>query len=170
LIKVLISLGTVWFGGWVLGDWYVLVWIRGLVARWDTYYQQGFIIDWLEVGSIILLRLGAPYKMGNIHAGYIKLCVDLHQRDPLCGGRRSGNSPGKLLIWSQTIPGIIYILSLGIWTLSRALDILSAWSQTKNPSRILGALTRVFCHGTDCLVPDQVPQECTGGPRSRLGS
>jgi hypothetical protein len=62
LIKVLISLGTVWFGGWVLGDWYVLVWIRGLVARWDTYYQQGFIIDWLEVGSIILLRLGAPYK------------------------------------------------------------------------------------------------------------
>ena len=45
-----------------MGDWFVLVWIRGLVARWDTYYQQGFIIDWLEVGSIILLRLGAPYK------------------------------------------------------------------------------------------------------------
>jgi hypothetical protein len=33
-----------------------------------------------------------------------------------------------------------------------------------------GSLTRVFFHGTDCLVLDQVPQECTGGPRSRLGS
>jgi hypothetical protein len=46
----------------------------------------------------------------------------------------------------------------------------AAWSQTKNPSHLLGALTRVLCHGTDCLVPDQEPQGCTGGPRSRLGS
>ena len=57
---------------------------------------------------------------------------------------------------------------------SRILGALSgvftAWLFTKNPSRILGALIRVFCHGIDCLVPDQVPQECTGGPRSRLGS
>jgi hypothetical protein len=28
-----------------------------------------------------------------------------------------------------------------------------AWSHTKNPSHLLGALTRVFC----CLVPDQEP-------------
>jgi hypothetical protein len=48
--------------------------------------------------------------------------------------------------------------------------VFTAWSQTKNPSYLLGALTRVFCHGTDCLVLDQEPQECTGGPRSRLGS
>jgi hypothetical protein len=50
------------------------------------------------------------------------------------------------------------------------LGVFTAWSQTRNPSHILGALTRVFCHGTDCLVPDQVPQECTGGPRTQLGS
>jgi hypothetical protein len=45
-----------------------------------------------------------------------------------------------------------------------------AWSPTMNPNHLLGALTRVFCHGTDCLFLDQEPQECTGGPRSLLGS
>jgi hypothetical protein len=33
-----------------------------------------------------------------------------------------------------------------------------------------GALTRVFFHGSNCLVPDQEPQECIGGPRSQLWS
>jgi hypothetical protein len=37
-----------------------------------------------------------------------------------------------------------------------------AWSQTKNPSYLLGALSRVFCHGSDCLVPDQNPRSALG--------
>jgi hypothetical protein len=48
--------------------------------------------------------------------------------------------------------------------------VFTAWSQTKNPSYLLGALSRVFCHGSNCLVPDQEPQECTGGPSPQLGS
>jgi hypothetical protein len=44
------------------------------------------------------------------------------------------------------------------------LRVFTVWSQTKNPSYILGALTRVFC----CLVPDQEPQLYIGGPNKGL--
>jgi hypothetical protein len=87
--------------------------------------------------------------------------------DPCLRHGYPGSSPGALDIsrdltaWSQTKN-----LSDILGALSR---VFTTWSQTKNPGYLLGALTKVFCHGFDCLVPDQEPQECTGGPRYQLG-
>jgi hypothetical protein len=59
---------------------------------------------------------------------------------------------GTLTAWSQTKnPSHI---------LGALLRVFTAWSQTKNPSHLLGALNK----GLLCLVPDQEPQSSTGGP------
>jgi hypothetical protein len=93
-----------------------------------------------------------------------------------------GALSGVFTTWSQTKnPSHVLGALSGVFTawsqtrnpshvLGALSGVFTAWSQTKNPSHLLGALTRVFSCGTDSLVPDQVPQECTGGPRTWLGS
>jgi hypothetical protein len=40
----------------------------------------------------------------------------------------------------------------------------------EEPQQYTRGPTRVFFHGSNCLVPEQEPQECTRGPRYQLGS
>jgi hypothetical protein len=48
--------------------------------------------------------------------------------------------------------------------------VFCSWSQTKNPSHLLGALNKGLLAWHRLLGPRPNPQECTGGPRSQLGS
>jgi hypothetical protein len=82
------------------------------------------------------LRHGYP----GTHPGALDISRDLNCLVPDQEPQSSiwGPSQGSLLLGPRPRTPIIY------WG---PVEGLFAWSQTKNPNYLLGALTRVFCHG-----------------------